>query len=143
MRERARTISEALNKSSVILNSNDDLAFRTVISDVVGSVPITVPSQDLSVAPMSFTTTETENFKVDYIYLSFSTPVTETVTVTRTDPTLDEILETSSLISASTLRLAHDQTVLIDVDNGQQLKIECTNTGSTGTVTTILKKAGV
>jgi len=136
------TEQELIRKYSRKIDS-DKHTIATVNADGVNTTSVTVPDQDLSVAPLDFTTSETENFKVDYIYIDFQTPVTETVTVWRTTSGDDELLETVNLISNQRVRLVANQNVIINVDDGEQLNIQCTDNGGVGTAKTTLKIEGV
>lgn len=98
--------------------------------------PITT-SQNLASGALSYTTAfpAGRTFKVDEVTLKASTGITETVTITRDSATgsnYDVVLVSETLSSATSFvfRPSGECTFF----KGDQLKIQCTNNGTTGTV---------
>ena len=99
----------------------------------------TVPDQALSAAALSYETTETKGFNVIYVYIDFQVAITETCSIWKTTSGDDELLETVDLIGNRYVRFIPDTPEYINVDNGEQFKITCTNANVTGTAKTTLK----
>lgn len=133
-----QSVSTIENREHVLLG--DDRYAKGVLNvDGVGGVYIAVSDQDLSLAPLDFTTSETEDFLVNYVYIDFQTPVSETVQVWKTTTGADELLETRALVGNQRIRMVADLPVYISPKNGEQFKITCTNSGLAGVTKTTLK----
>ena len=95
--------------------------------------PDIVTSQDLSAAPLSYTTSINRKFKLQEVILHFSAAVTETITITRDSvngANYDHILASRALSSEQNFvyRASGEQ----DFQIGDEVKIQCTNANVTG-----------
>lgn len=136
-----RPVSEHLRRASRDLG-NEESALVTLSSDGVITESVAVADQDLSVGALSFTTTETEKFKISYINFNFSGSATQDITITKTTgiANKDEILEKQSLTANTSARFVSIANTVIDPTIGEQLEITVTNTGTPAiTVYTTLK----
>lgn len=94
-------------------------------------------SQDLSAGALDFTTSFSTNnpFRLDQIFLHFDTAVSETVTITLDSgkgSDYDIVLQEVVLVSETDFvyRLQGNP----DFNAGDQIRIQCTNTGGSGNV---------
>ena len=133
------SLNERFRDTTKELTGSNVLALRTISGEGIGSTSITVPDQDLSVAPLSFTTAESEGFLITYVYIDFQTPITETCQIWRTTTGDDMLLETALLIGEQRVRFVPSTPEFIDVDNSEQFKITCSNANTTGVAKTTLK----
>ena len=140
---KTRTVADNWNQTSKEISNAPFKAMRVINSDGIGSEAITVPAGDLSASAFTFTTTETTDWKIDYVYILFSTPVTETITLTKTTAGVNEVLLVENVVAATTVRLVANQNIVIKSSATEQLKIDITDNGGVGTVATVLKKVGI
>ena len=127
------TITKHTNEALRDVSTDGALsAFRTVSGEGVNTTSIAVADVDLSLGALSFTTSQTENFKINYINFNFSSAVSQTITITKTTgiANKDEILEIQTLISNTSARFVSIANTVINVDNGEQLKIQVSNSGT-------------
>jgi len=136
-----KPVSEHLRRASRDLNESESVLVM-VSGDGTITESIAVSDQDLSAGVLSFTTTETERFKISYINFNFSGAVTQTITITKLTgiANKDEILEKQELTANTSARFVSIANTIINPTNNEQLKIEVTNTGTPAiTVYTTLK----
>lgn len=96
-------------------------------------IPITT-SQDLSVAPLSYTTILTRKFRIKSISFRFSVAITEDITITRDSnigPNYDIPLRRKSLVSEQDYLFVPEEGQAV-FNIGDNVKIECTNANVTG-----------
>lgn len=95
-------------------------------------IPLTF-SQNLASAALSYTTSISRNFRLDEVTIKFSTPITETVTLTRDSrdgSNYDVVLVSESLTSESSFVFRpHGECNFYD---GDELKVQVTNNTTTG-----------
>jgi len=94
-------------------------------------------SQDLSSAALSFTTTtpNDKSFRLDSVYLHFSQAVSETVTITldsKNGVNYDSVIQEVVLVSETDYIFRPQGRS--EFDAGDEIKVQCTNTGVAGTV---------
>lgn len=85
-------------------------------------------SQDLSSAPLSYTTTYQKGFKLNQILIKFSGTVIETVTITlvsKKGTAYDTVLRSTSLVSESSFVYKPEGNP--NFAAGDNIKIQCTN----------------
>ena len=97
-------------------------------------------SQDLSAAALSFTTTIGRAFRLTEITLSASENITETITITRDSAkgsAYDVILRKRGLSAEKNFVFRPDGDA--DFQAGDELKVQCTDANSLGTVSGLVK----
>ena len=95
-------------------------------------------SQDLSSAPLSFTTTYSKGFTNLQILINFSVNVTETITITLDSvagPNYDTILRKKTLSGEGSFTYETNKNFAA----GDKIKIQCTNANTTGIAYDIVK----
>lgn len=91
-------------------------------------------SQDLSLAPLSYTTNYGRKFKLEQIMVHFSQPVTETITITLDSAdgsNYDTVLQSVSLIAETDF--VYRPQGESNYQAGDEIKIQCTNANTVGT----------
>ena len=108
---------------------------RTVSTVVSGTATEIKTSQDLSVAVLDYSTNQTSDFIVSNIAIKFSGNVSETITISKvgSDANYTTIIDESTLSGAKNYFYLPDNELKIFGTDGQQLQIECTNTGGSET----------
>lgn len=97
-------------------------------------------SQDLSAAPLSYTTSIKKPCKVEQILFSTSVAITETITITidsATGANYDVTLRSIGLSSESSYIFRPEGQMNLQV--GDELKIQCTNANVTGIIYVTVK----
>jgi hypothetical protein len=97
-------------------------------------------SQDLSLAPLSYTTTINRKFKLAEVALHASVAITETITITRDSKngsTYDHILRSGDLVGEQDFVFRPEGECNFEV--GDELKVTCTNANVTGIVKLVIK----
>ena len=97
-------------------------------------------SQDLSVGALTYTTTISRKFKLEEISLHFSVAVTETVTITRDSSNganYDHPLARRSMVAEQDFLFR--PTGENNFQDGDEVKVQCTNANLTGVCYAILK----
>lgn len=130
-----KSVTEVQNRVQKNL-TNDNSAFRIISGEGLDGTEVTVPSQDLSLGALSFDTTETNLFKVNYVNINFSVAVTETVTLTKTttDPNYSEVVASQNTTGNTSIRFISNSLIdsVVNPDDGEQFSITCTNVGLSG-----------
>lgn len=99
-----------------------------------------ITSQDLSLAPLSYTTNYARKFKLEQIMVHFSQPVTETITITlisANGANYNTVLQSASL--ASETDFVYRPQGEANYQAGDEIKVECTNSNVVGTAYTTIK----
>jgi len=127
-----KPVSEHLRRASREYDSKELTALAVTSYADVEVEDIEVADTDLSTDALSFTTTETERFKISYINFNFSSSVSQTITITKITgiTNKDEVLEKQTLSSNTSARFVSATNIIIDPAKNEQLKIEVTNTGT-------------
>lgn len=136
-----KPVSEHMRRASREIGE-EETALAIINSDGIHTEDVAVADQDLSVSALNFETTEETKFKISYINFNFSSAVTQDITITKTTGVAnkDEILEKQSLTTNTSARFVSISNTVIDPINGEQLKIQVSNTGTPAvTVYTTLK----
>ena len=97
-------------------------------------------SQDLSAAPLAYTTSIGRRFKLDSVSGKASVAITETVTITldsNEGANYDVVLATISLVSKSSFVWRPEGE--LNLVAGDEIKVQCTNANVTGTIYPIIK----
>ena len=94
-------------------------------------------TQDLSAGALTFTTTTPNDkpFHLDQVMLKFSVAVSETITITLDSAkgsNYDVVIQEVVLVSESSFVFRPQGRP--EVDRGDEIKVQCTNTGITGIV---------
>lgn len=92
-------------------------------------------SQDLSLAPLSYTTDYGRKFKLEQVMIHFSQPVTETITITLDSvdgSNYDTVLQSVGLISETDY--VYRPQGEANYQAGDEIKVQCTNANIVGTV---------
>jgi len=103
--------------------------------------PDITTSQDLSAAPLSFTTSIARKFKLEKIIFHFSQAITETITITHDSKqgvNYDNVLRVKSLV-AETDFVFIPELEGGDYLDGDEIKIECTDANGLGIVYPTIK----
>jgi len=98
-------------------------------------------TQDLSSAALSYTTDYEREAKIQGVFFKFTGDVTETITITldsKEGATYDQVLRTYDLVDEEYYRYTPDEGEL-DLQSGDQLKIECTDANGKETVAVLVK----
>lgn len=130
-----------LKEDSTVVNVADLLLGESSAGGLkISSIPTTVGtvqfSQDLSVGALAFTTELDKNFILEEVELKFSEEVTEKITVTK----IHENNNYSTIRYNDDTAQTYTNFVYDEVDGkikcygSENIKIECTNTGTTGIV---------
>ena len=101
-------------------------------------------SQDLSAAALSFTTTYSKAFKLNQIFIKFSTNVTENITITldsKNGASYDTVIRSKGLSSESSFLYKPDGDA--NFFAGDNIKIQCTNANGVGSAFVIVKSQEV
>jgi len=102
--------------------------------------PDITTSQNLASAALSYTTSIDRKFKLEEIFLHFSSAVSETVTITldsATGANYDIVLDKKVLVN-TTDYVFRPQGEL-NLQRGDEIKIQCTNATATATVYATIK----
>jgi hypothetical protein len=103
--------------------------------------PDLVVSQDLSSGALSYTTTFTRKFRINQIIFHASVAITETITITfisAKGSSYNSVLRVINLSSSQDARYIPDSNNEIYQD-GDAIKIECTNAHATGVIYASIK----
>lgn len=97
-------------------------------------------SQDLSVAALSYTTTFGRKFKLEQVYFKASQPITETITIKAVlaDGT-ELVLASRSIVAAREYKYRPQGEE--NFQEGDEIKVACTNANLLGTITAIVKSS--
>lgn len=90
-------------------------------------------SQDLSIAPLSYTATYGKKFKLDQILVDFSQAVSETVTITlisAAGTTYNHVLQSYIMTSETSVDFRPQGEA--NFQAGDKIKIQCTNANGIG-----------
>ena len=102
--------------------------------------PDKITSQNLAAAPLSYTTNYGRKFKLEKVTFHFSQAVTETVTITCDSvngANYDHVLQAVDLVSETDL--VYRPQGEDNFQEGDEIKIQCTNANITGTVYVTIK----
>ena len=102
--------------------------------------PDVIASQNLALAALSYTTTFARRFKLQSIGLSASVGITETVTfslISAKGSNYDRILKRVTLADEQDVHYAPEGE--LNLQAGDEIKVECTNANTTGTVYATIK----
>lgn len=97
-------------------------------------------SQDLSLAPLSYTASYVKPFKLDEVLITFSQPVTETVTITYVSAN-----GSSYNTVLDCVPLSYDGSLVYrpqgeaNFKSGDKIMVECTNSNGIGTAFLTIK----
>lgn len=97
--------------------------------------PDQISSQDLSLAPLSFTAIYGKRFKLDEVLLHFSQAVSETVTITmlsKNGSNYNTVLQSVTLVSETDLVFRPQGEA--NYQAGDKIFIQCTNANGIGVV---------
>jgi len=106
-------------------------------------LPITF-SQDLSAAALSYTTSISRAFKLEQVLIQASVAITETITITidsAQGSTYDVILRQDTLSSEQSF--VYRPQGELNLRDGDEIKVQCTNANMTGIVYGEIKTAEV
>lgn len=134
----------------VIRNEEEENAYMAVAGSLtIGGIPIkiVIPAQDLSDGILSYTTEESASFRLTGISIHFSEPVIEIVSLYKdfSNAGYDTKIyskETSldgGVTGATDFCFIPDSDVIIQGNNGTQLKLEVTNNGLNGIAYAIIE----
>lgn len=90
-------------------------------------------SQDLSLAPLSYTATYGKRFKLDQVLIDFSQAVSETVTITlisAAGSTYNHVLQSAVLISETSFDWRPQGEA--NFQAGDKIQVQCTNANGIG-----------
>lgn len=99
-------------------------------------------SQDLSADSLSYTTSYSRKFKLEQILIHFSVAVSETVTITldaKGGANYDTVLQETTLVSETDF--AYRPQGEANFQEGDEIKVECTNANLTGTAYLTIKSS--
>lgn len=101
-------------------------------------------SQDLSLGALSYTTAFGRKFKLEQVAIHFSQAVSETITITldsKHGPAYDTVLQEVTLISESDF--VYRPQGEANFQDGDEIKIQCTNANTVGTASGICKTSEI
>lgn len=147
-----RSVAEAWNKAAIKLNENDDLALRVQGSINVGGIRTKEQvSQDLSLAPFVYVTTQANDFYFRGITIRVTngsgTPVDITEDITISIDEGDDNFDTPIIVEntldengnpTNSFAFFPDSNITIFGSASTQLKVEVTNVNLTGVVNATL-----
>lgn len=99
-----------------------------------------ISSQNLSAGPLSYTTSYGRKFKLEQVMVHASQPITETITITQVSKhgsNYDVVLRKHDM--ASETDFLHRPEGECNFQNGDEIKVECTNANLVGIVYPLIK----
>lgn len=106
--------------------------------------PDKTTSQNLASAPLSYTTDYGRRFQLISISIHASVAITETITITLDSvngANYDVVLDSQNLIAEQSYVFYPNKDLILQL--GDEIKVQCTNANTTGTVYAIIKASEI